>query len=95
VEVSEAEYLDRFPDQKLDFSDGPPGGETDWKKPISSLGAGCHPKRIKEFEKACEKRGIPTDFTTNRGLPIFKSRAHRKQVLRMLKLHDNQGGYSD
>lgn len=93
--MSEEEYLQSFPDQKLDFSKGPPGKETDWQKPVVSDGMGCTPRRIKDFEELTAKHGFPTDFTTHRGRPIVKNRAHRRQLMRMLKVHDNNGGYSD
>ena len=95
VEVSEAEFHAAFPDQKLDFSQGAFGTETLWQKPVISDGAACLPKRIKDFEAYLAKNGAPTDYTTHRGRPIFNSRAHRKKVLKLLSMCDNDGGYGD
>ncbi len=89
------EFAAAFPDQPLDFSQGSFGSETTWKHPVESDGLAVHPKLIKQAEEICAKNGVPTDFTTLRGRPILKNRAQRRQVLKVFKFHDNQGGYGD
>lgn len=67
---------------------GIPNAEGEWRDSITSYGAGCHPKRIKQFEEYCRRHNVPTDFTTHRGLPVFRNRVHRKQVMKLLGLMD-------
>ncbi len=79
VEVTEAEYKAEFPDKPI----GAFGKEADWRKPVKSDSISVVPKRIKEAEALCVKHGVPTDFSTNRGRPVFKNRAHKKAVMKV------------
>lgn len=83
-EVTQAEYEKEFPDKPI----GVFGKEATWQEPVESFGAACHPKRAAEFEAYMAKQGVPTDFTTNRGRPIFTSRAHQLAALKALKAHN-------
>ena len=95
VEVTETEYIEAFPDVPLDLTNGAFGASGTWKKPVESVGLAVVPKRIKDAEAYCAKHGVPTDFTSKRGVPILKDRAHRKKVLKLFKMHDNEGGIGD
>ena len=95
VEVTEAEYKEVFPDKSLDCSKGAFGVSTKWQHEVVSDGLAVLPKRIKEAEEFCARHGVPTDFKTMRGRPKIESRAQRKKLLRLFKLHDNDGGYGD
>lgn len=83
-EVSEAEFCEAFPDKPV----GHVGIEATWKTPVESFGMACVPKRIKDFEAFMEKKGVPTDFTTRRGKPVFTSRAHQLAALKALQAHN-------
>lgn len=83
-EVAQEEYEAAFPDKPIT----PFGIEANWRQPVDSFAAGCHPKRAKEFEAYMAKQGVPTDFTTNRGRPIFTSRAHQLKALKALQMHN-------
>lgn len=84
-EVSKEEYDEAFPDKPI----GMFAAIDDWHKPVVSYGLGCVPKRIKEFESFAEKNGVPTDYSTNRGLPVITSKAHQKKLLKVMKHHNN------
>ena len=86
-EVSKRKFKKAFPDKPIKHGDKFLM-EGLWQKPVVSVTAGCHPKRIKEFEAYMAKRGMPTDFTTHRGRPIFTSRAHQIEGLKALELHN-------
>lgn len=62
--------------------------------PMTSLGAGCHPKQRKKFEKDSIAKGVPTRFN-ERGDAVFESRSHRKQYLAAYGMHDRDGCYGD
>ncbi len=79
MEVTKEEYEAEFPDKPI----GAFGKEANWKKPVMSDSIAVVPKRIKHAEQLCEKHGVPTDFTTNRGRPVFKNRAHKKAVMKI------------
>jgi hypothetical protein len=62
--------------------------------PLCSTAAGCPPEQIPEMQAALHARGAYADFRPN-GDIVFESRRHRKQICRILGLHDRQGGYGD
>jgi hypothetical protein len=95
VEVAKKQYDKAFP-QVPDFSGGvAPEASADWNKPILSMGLGVVKKRIKDAEALCRQHGAPTDFSTHRGLPVLRNRAHRRQVLKIFQMRDHDGGYGD
>lgn len=94
VVVTADVYLQAFPEHKImtgtPYNPAPvPGIAVDWKKPVISYGAACHPRAIKDFENFTAAAGVPTDFTTKRGRPIFRSAAHKAKVTKLLRIHDN------
>lgn len=94
-QVTEEEYRAALPPPAPARAGVAPGAEATWRRPVVSTGAAVVPKRIKQAEEKCARAGVPTDFTTNRGKPIFTSRAHRKAVLRVFGMHDADGGFGD
>ena len=72
---------------------GPSGGCATY--PLKSDGAGVHPDQIGEYTKHSEKMGVPTNFDSTTGQAIFESRGHRKKYLKMMGMHDRNGGYGD
>ncbi len=62
--------------------------------PMESDAAGCHPSQVQELQKAMADAGCPTEFNSE-GFAVFRDRAHRKQALRVMGLHDRDGGYGD
>ena len=91
VEVTKEEYLAHFPDKPL----GEFASSADWKEPVISEGASVNPNRIKDWEAHCNKHGVPTDFHSEGGRPVIRNRAHRKKLLKLMRLHDQDGGYGD
>lgn len=65
------------------------------EKPLVSIGAGCHPRQVKAFNEALQRRGIVGARYRPDGAVEFTSRGARKRTLKALGLHDNQGGYGD
>ncbi len=92
--MSQEEYEDAFPKKTPTF-DVSPEASASWNREIVSDGCAVLPKQAGEAEDLCKHHGVPTDFRTNRGKPVFRSRSHRKQVLKIFNLHDNQGGIGD
>ena len=63
--------------------------------PMKSDAAGVHPGQVNEFRSDSMKKGVPTDFDTETGQAIFKSRSHRANYLKAYGMHDKSGGYGD
>lgn len=73
---------------------------TSWQKPIASDGVKIHVRRVPAAMKRDAERGVPTEYTPHDengggGRPIFRSRKHRRDYLKMLGVHDNDGGFGD
>lgn len=92
--MTKEEFEAANPKKKPEFTDGPQASAT-WNREIVSNGCAVLPRQAIAAEELCRKNGVPTDFTSNRGRPIFHSRSHRKQVLKIFNLHDNDGGIGD
>lgn len=63
--------------------------------PLKSDAAGLHPSQIGEMEDFMKSRGVPTSWDRDTGQAIFESRTHRSKVLKVMGLHDQDGGYGD
>lgn len=63
--------------------------------PIRSDAAGCHPSQVDEYQTAAASMGVPTEWDRSTGQAIFRSREHRRQLLRAWGWHDKSGGYGD
>lgn len=62
--------------------------------PIQSNALGVHPDQVDEAKEYYAQHNVPTDFTAD-GQCILRDRGHRKEVLRLTGMHDNDGGYGD
>jgi hypothetical protein len=63
--------------------------------PLKSDAAGVHPSQAEQFQEHSAKMGVPTEFDKSTGQAVFKSRGHRAQYLKMMGIHDRNGGYGD
>lgn len=63
--------------------------------PLESLGAGCHPSQVEEFNAAYRKGGIVGAYHKPDGTCVFESRKARNQVLKSRGMIDQDGGYGD
>lgn len=89
--VSEKEFKGQFPDKPLS---GDGSSFTGWKRPILSDGLACHPEQIPAEREAYRKAGINVDFHED-GRPIIRDRGQRREMLKLNKMHDRQGGFGD
>lgn len=62
--------------------------------PLLSEAAGVMPWQVGEANSLNKSRGVDLQYAAD-GRAIFRDRAHRKQALRQLGMHDKQGGYGD
>lgn len=96
VEVSQKVFDKHFPSKINDLLASsvllPAHTTTCW--PMKSEALAVQPKQIEQARDRAKRHGIPTDFDTF-GRPIFTSRGHRKEYMRMEGVHDNHGGYGD
>ena len=72
---------------------GPSMSGSAW--PIKSDAAGVHPNQVEQFQEHSARMGVPTEFDRSTGQAIFRSRGHRAQYLKMMGIHDRNGGYGD
>lgn len=75
--------------------EGVPMISTAYSKPLQSLGAGCHPKQVTEFNQMLAGAGITGARHLPDGKCEFDSREARNQVLKLRNLRDNDAGYGD
>lgn len=90
--VTEAEFLEKFPDGEFDATRIHFSGLAGW--PIVSNAAAVHPKKRDEAIAHDKALGVPTNYTPD-GSPIFTDRGHRKRFLKAHGFRDNSGGYGD
>lgn len=62
--------------------------------PMTSVAAGVHPDEVPEMMKKDAAAGCKTEYTPD-GDPIFRSRGHRRDYLKVHGMHDRDGGYGD
>jgi hypothetical protein len=62
--------------------------------PMKSWAAGVAIDQIPEAMEHARKHGVPTEFAPD-GDVIFRDRAHRKAYLKIIGMHDRNGGYGD
>ena len=73
-------------------SKGPAYGE---KNPLESIACSCHPDQVAEYTECAKKHGIKGVSWDRNGRCSFHSRASRREWLKRLGQHDNDGGYGD
>lgn len=64
------------------------GSSAGW--PMASDAAAVHPSDVPRVREDLARRGASCGFTGD-GRPIFESAAHRRAVLRLMRLHDRMG----
>lgn len=62
--------------------------------PMVSEAMGVQPDQIAEAAAHARSNGVPTEFTPD-GRAIVRDRKHRRDLLRLYRYHDKQGGYGD
>lgn len=70
-------------------------GNRPWTKAIVSDALAYHPRQVAEARDYLAKRGISPDVVRPDGKVVLPDRATRRQLLRVNRMHDNGGGYSD
>ena len=95
-EVSREEYEAAFPSRFKDLqTDGVQRGfHTASCWPMASEAMAVSPKDIEKAMAQDKLHGVRTDYN-GLGQPIYESREHRKQHLKLHGFHDNRGGYGD
>lgn len=71
-----------------------PGGHAPACWPMDSVALSVHRKQVKEANERNKKHGL-TSYYREDGTCVLPDRNERKKLLRLEKLHDNSGGYSD
>ena len=93
-EVSREIYEETFPDKPMAKN-----GQCSlrgWSKPILSDALAVHPSQIPEVMERNKKAGLPPiEYESTYGRPILTSREMRRKLMKVSKVHDNQGGYGD
>lgn len=82
--VSKEEWDRVFPDRPLGTGQGLIG----WSQPIESVALGVTTKNIEKAREHDRRHGVPTDYTPE-GSPIIRSAAHRRALLKLHRMHDN------
>ncbi len=90
-EVSQEEFEQAFPAKEI----GAPGGHcTSWNNGIESDALAVHPKQIAEVMARNKRHGLLIEYLPD-GRPVLKDRGQRRDLLRLERAHDNNGGYGD
>lgn len=64
-------------------------------KPGRSTAMGCHSTQAKQFNERARSMGISGISWNEKGHCIITSRSARREYMKAIGLHDNDGGYSD
>ncbi len=90
-EVTKEEFDRAFPPREV----GVPGGHsTAWANGLESDALAVHPSQIGQAMARNKRHGLHIDYTKD-GRPILKDRGQRRDLMRVERVHDNQGGYGD
>lgn len=65
-----------------------------WSKPIVSDALQVHPRQLEAVRERNAKHGLDIEYRPD-GKPVLRDRKQRHDLLRVERMHDNQGGYSD
>lgn len=63
--------------------------------PMKSTALAVHRTQAKQYAEFAAKHGVPTEFDTREGKPIFESREHRRRYCELVGAVDLDGGYGD
>lgn len=61
--------------------------------PMESEALACHPDQVREFTENARKHGVPTEFNTKTGCPIFTDPAHRRKYMKLAHVVDKKSYY--
>lgn len=70
-------------------------GSRPWSRPLVSTALAYHPRQVQAAREHFEKNGLSGQLIQENGKVALPDRAIRRQVNRLNKMHDNDGGYSD
>jgi hypothetical protein len=62
---------------------------------MESEALAVHPSQVSEAHHDAVKMGVPTEFNSRTGAPIFRSKQHRKQYCETYGFYDKNAGYGD
>lgn len=85
-EVTEAEFRRSFPDRSGEMPMLGNSAHRGW--PILSDAMAVHPLQVQEAEADAARKGVPTQFETQYGRPIFRNREHRRQYIKKYGIID-------
>lgn len=63
--------------------------------PMRSEALACHPDDVRAATQSASKAGVPTEFDSKTGAPIFTGAKHRKRYCEAFGFFDRNAGYSD
>lgn len=63
--------------------------------PLKSIGLGCHPSQVSEFNQWYQDSGVSCAHHEPDGTCVIESRKSRNQVLKLRGLRDNDACYGD
>lgn len=63
--------------------------------PIRCWASGVNPKQVPEVRKLLKKSGVRPPEYDHYGRPLYENSRQRADVLRVMKLHDQDGGYKE
>lgn len=87
--VSEAAFNAQFPDHIILPGSNPIGHQPGcW--PMESVALACHPKQVEAMNARNQKHGISTRYRAD-GTAVIPDRGDRKKLLRLERMHDNNG----
>ena len=93
MQVTQEEYEGVYPPPQLGRGGVVAGNPlTGW--PLHSEALAYHPKQKAEAERHLANLGVPTEID-KKGRPVLRDRKHRREVMKALGIHDNDGGYGD
>jgi hypothetical protein len=92
IEVTKAEFDTTFPKKPLGV---PMQAQNPACWPMKSDALACHPEQIPEMMERDRKRGIASEYDPKDGRMILKDRGQRRDIMRSLGFHDNNGSYGD
>lgn len=69
-------------------------GSRPWSQPIVSDALQVHPRQLEAVRERNAKHGLDIEYRPD-GKPVLRDRKQRHDLLRVERMHDNNGGYAD
>jgi hypothetical protein len=73
----------------------PARGTVDYSKGYECIALSVDSSQAKEYQDLTKQHGLSGIEFDERGICTIKSRKHRKEFLKILQMHDRDGGYGD